>query len=821
MLRDAARNEPYRAALERALRHRPNATVMDIGTGSGFLAMLAAKYGAKKVYAIEGSSEIARVASRLSRANGFAGILDVIPKHLEDITEEDVPLGSVDIIVSELFSHFLVGEVGLQVVTEAKRFLKPGGLILPSQARIKLSPFADPTLGAELRARHSFWQTTDFMGLDLSSALPFAEEQVRKELILDVVQPEQLLVPPDEAPEELLDLEGPEDPAHWDRMSFTLKFPSRSHDALIDGLCAWWDVIFADDQSDGTAPVLWTAPGKPNTVWAQCRFLLHKPLSAAKEDELKVVCELKSHKQRESYSVNMTLINETKKRSALVGPVELSNVYARHFAKAHPLGGLSEAERCVKEPSSLAGTYVGIFAAFGDHPETNTEPVELEVFVPPSEDAIGCKSYQLPANSISLVRRGNCTFVEKARHAQDAGALGVLVAFDSDQVMEMGGSNQSKEDEQVKIWAVAIGETLGEKFYQQLGSSSLEQAKLVVSVTSYHPSPFNVSELILILTATALVAAGTFFSTADMRQTSFSSAIAPQTEEVQELDAWMAGGFCVMGSCVLVFLFFFMKYAIYFIMFAFCVGGALCLTQFISMCLYHYAVWSREKFVTLPGLGPISKAESLALVPSSLLALCWVILRNTHYAWPFQDIIGAGFLCWMQRTLRLPNLKIATILLVAMFFFDIYWVFISVHQFHQSVMVSVATGGGTGEAVPMLIRIPQFGDPLGGDRMLGFGDIALPGLLVSYLRRHDLLSHRRFFEGYFGPSLLGYFVGLCATIVALTIMKMGQPALLYLVPCTLGTTVLLASCRGELSLLWDGKVSRRPNEDPHSSDGGP
>ena len=39
---------------------------------------------------------------------------------------EDIPLKSVDVIVSELFSHFLVGEVGLQVVTEAKRFLKPG-----------------------------------------------------------------------------------------------------------------------------------------------------------------------------------------------------------------------------------------------------------------------------------------------------------------------------------------------------------------------------------------------------------------------------------------------------------------------------------------------------------------------------------------------------------------------------------------------------------------------------------------------------------------------------------------------------------------------
>eukprot|EP00434_Breviolum_minutum_P028312 symbB.v1.2.025049.t1/scaffold2411.1/size79909/3 len=131
MLRDTARNEPYRAALEEALQQRP------------------------------GSPEIARVASRLSRSNGFGRQVEVIPKHLEDVTEEDVPLQSVDIIVSELFAHFLVGEVvkvkvmlapawvGLQVVTEAKKFLKPGGLVLPSSATLKLAPFEDSELGAE------------------------------------------------------------------------------------------------------------------------------------------------------------------------------------------------------------------------------------------------------------------------------------------------------------------------------------------------------------------------------------------------------------------------------------------------------------------------------------------------------------------------------------------------------------------------------------------------------------------------------------------------------------------------------------------------
>ena len=32
----------------------------------------------------------------------------------------------------------------------------------------------------------------------------------------------------------------------------------------------------------------------------------------------------------------------------------------------------------------------------------------------------------------------------------------------------------------------------------------------------------------------------------------------------------------------------------------------------------------------------------------------------------------------------------------------------------------------------------------------------------------------------------------------------GQPALLYLVPCTLGVTVALAYARGELSEMWEG-----------------
>ncbi|CAE8597905.1 unnamed protein product [Polarella glacialis] len=467
----------------------------------------------------------------------------------------------------------------------------------------------------------------------------------------------------------------------------------------------------------------------------------------------------------------------------------------------------------VTSPSSLAGVSPGYFGAFSQLPQSG----DLEIRVP-QQGQNGCESYVLPGPPgsqnpvVALVRRGNCTFVQKALRAQDAGAVGLLVVMDDDQVFVMSGSNDTQEDEQVNIFAVALGRSTGDRFFDQVASvprsreqSDFSKDPLIVKVSVYSNSLLNVSEAFLVLLATSLVALGAFFSTSDMRQSAFSAAIAPPQEEVLEVDALMAGGFFFMGSGMLVFLFFFMNYMIYVIIFAFCVGGASCITQFGSLCLNHFVPSTKKRVTDLPLVGPVSQGELISFVPALVLVLCWVTLRNTEYGWPFQDLIGAGFLCWMQRTLRLPNIKIASILLTAMFFFDIFWVFLSPLIFTKSVMVTVATGGDTGESVPMLLRIPSFGDPLGHDRLLGFGDIALPGLLVSFLRRHDIMSRRRFMEGYFAPSLVGYFVGLCFTITALMIMQMGQPALLYLVPCTLGLTLALAFRRGEVGLLWDGK----------------
>ena len=50
-----------------------------------------------------------------------------------------------------------------------------------------------------------------------------------------------------------------------------------------------------------------------------------------------------------------------------------------------------------------------------------------------------------------------------------------------------------------------------------------------------------------------------------------------------------------------------------------------------------------------------------------------------------------------------------------------------------------------------------------------------------------------------------YGVGLLVTFLALAVMGSGQPALLYIVPLTLGTTVVIGWSRKELRQLWIGE----------------
>nr|XP_040146637.1 signal peptide peptidase-like 2B isoform X6 [Ictidomys tridecemlineatus] len=195
------------------------------------------------------------------------------------------------------------------------------------------------------------------------------------------------------------------------------------------------------------------------------------------------------------------------------------------------------------------------------------------------------------------------------------------------------------------------------------------------------------------------------------------------------------------------------------------------------------------------------------------VSVVWGVFRNEdQWAWVLQDTLGVAFCLYMLRTVRLPTFKACTLLLLVLFVYDVFFVFVTpfLTKSGNSIMVEVATGpsdSATREKLPMVLKVPRLNaSPLAlCDRpfsLLGFGDILVPGLLVAYCHRFDIQAQSS--RVYFVACTVAYGIGLLVTFVALALMQRGQPALLYLVPCTLVTSCLVALWRRELGAFWTG-----------------
>lgn len=82
----------------------------------------------------------------------------------------------------------------------------------------------------------------------------------------------------------------------------------------------------------------------------------------------------------------------------------------------------------------------------------------------------------------------------------------------------------------------------------------------------------------------------------------------------------------------------------------------------------------------------------------------------------------------------------------------------------------------------------------------------LSGFIPLLPRRRQVppeLAAAEFPKVYFSAAMVGYSLGMLATLTMLLVFERGQPALLYLVPCMLGAVALTAVARGEWKQLWN------------------
>ena len=422
------------------------------------------------------------------------------------------------------------------------------------------------------------------------------------------------------------------------------------------------------------------------------------------------------------------------------------------------------------------------------------------------------------SGSVLLVKRGNCSFLDKAINVNASEATAMLLMDDVDGCINMGADeNATSLISSLRIYSLSISQRSGQDLLSLLSEPSDNLISIVLKPID--TTRMDHSIFLLLLIAVGSVVIGALWSGHDYlnerRETGSKKGEKEARDEgiqTQELTTVHAFAFILLASGSLILLYFFLNSVFFYILLV------LISLSFIQSSTVLLSALARitsprlnSKSIMLPLLGEKVLLSELSALPVAVIAVIWwAVERNERYSWIMQDAFGISLMLLILRVLRVQSLKVSTILLSLAFCYDVFFVFISPLFFGSSVMVTVAKGGSSGESLPMLLKFPRFGLPyeFASFSMLGYGDVILPGLLVGFLRRFQVHNPDKTNRiSYFLLCSISYAIGLCLTMAALYFSwfgDQGQPALLYLVPCTIGSTTALSWWRGELMILWNG-----------------
>lgn len=132
-LSDHPRLEAYRRAIAASVR--PGDVVIDVGSGTGILGLMACRAGASRVYAIESTGMI-EIARALAAENGVADRMTYVPRHS---TEAVIP-EPADVLVGDLAGRMGFEAGVFDVYRDARRWLKPDARVIPSSITIHAAP---------------------------------------------------------------------------------------------------------------------------------------------------------------------------------------------------------------------------------------------------------------------------------------------------------------------------------------------------------------------------------------------------------------------------------------------------------------------------------------------------------------------------------------------------------------------------------------------------------------------------------------------------------------------------------------------------------
>ncbi|KAK1390207.1 Ribosomal L11 methyltransferase, PrmA [Heracleum sosnowskyi] len=293
MIKDRLRTETYRSAIMQHQDYIKDKVVVDVGCGTGILSIFCAQAGAKRVYAVD-ASDIAAQANEVVKANNLSETVIVLHGRVEDVEINE----EVDVIISEWMGYMLLYESMLgSVITARDRWLKPGGLILPSTATLYMAPVTHPDRYGE---SIDFWRNV--YGIDMSPLLPLAKQCAFEEPSVETISGENVLTWP-----HVVKHVDCYTVTNQELESITTKFDFQSMmRAPFHGFAFWFDVQFigpgtfsanGDSQSlEGSQRrkranpnetlVLSTAPEEPPTHWEQTLIYFYEPIEVEQDQHI-------------------------------------------------------------------------------------------------------------------------------------------------------------------------------------------------------------------------------------------------------------------------------------------------------------------------------------------------------------------------------------------------------------------------------------------------------------------------------------------------------------------------------------------------------
>jgi type III protein arginine methyltransferase len=138
MVRDRLRHAAVENALRRAIR--PGCRVLEIGTGTGLFAMMAARAGAGEVVTCERNPAVAAVASEIIARNGFADRVRVIVKSSADLEVRADLAEPADLLIWDVLSNDMIGAGALPIIEQTmRRLVRQHAPAIPARGRIRVA----------------------------------------------------------------------------------------------------------------------------------------------------------------------------------------------------------------------------------------------------------------------------------------------------------------------------------------------------------------------------------------------------------------------------------------------------------------------------------------------------------------------------------------------------------------------------------------------------------------------------------------------------------------------------------------------------------